>query len=94
MRDIVAVPFHHRFAMLVAFALIAAAVAISGVWLPKYEAQMKILVQRQRSDAIVTSSANAPVQYSGDEVSEEDLTPRLNCLPATTCCGRSCCRLI
>jgi uncharacterized protein involved in exopolysaccharide biosynthesis len=80
LRDIVAVPFRHRFAMLVAFALIAAAVAISGVWLPKYEAQMKILVQRQRSDAIVTSSANAPAQYSGDEVSEEDLNSEVELL--------------
>jgi uncharacterized protein involved in exopolysaccharide biosynthesis len=73
LRDIVAVPFRHRLTILVAFGLIAIAVAVSGVWSPAYDAHMKILVQRQRSDAIVTSSPNAPVQYSGDEVSEEDL---------------------
>jgi uncharacterized protein involved in exopolysaccharide biosynthesis len=80
LRDIVAVLFRHRSAMFAAFALIAAAVAISGVWVPKYEAQMKILVQRQRSDAVVTSSANAPVQYSVEQVSEEDLNSEVELL--------------
>jgi uncharacterized protein involved in exopolysaccharide biosynthesis len=79
-RDIVAVPFRHRSAVIMAFVLVAAAVVVSGVWLPKYEARMKILVQRQRSDAIVTSSANAPVQYAGDEVSEEDLNSEVELL--------------
>ena len=80
LRDLVAVPFRHRVAMLVAFALIAAAVAASGAWVPKYDAQMKILVQRQRSDAIVTSSPNAPTQYSGDEITEEDLNSEVELL--------------
>ena len=79
-RDIVAVLFRHKLAMLAAFAVIVTAVAVSGVWVPKYEAQMKILVLRQRSDAIVTSSANAPVQYSGDQISEEDLNSEVELL--------------
>jgi uncharacterized protein involved in exopolysaccharide biosynthesis len=79
-RDIVAVLFRHRFAMLTAFGMVVTSIAISGVWLPKYEAEMKILVQRQRSDAVVTSSANAPIQYSGDQVSEEDLNSEVELL--------------
>jgi uncharacterized protein involved in exopolysaccharide biosynthesis len=72
-RDIVAVLFRQRLPMMAAFALAVFAMVVSGVWIPKYEAQMKILALRQRSDAMVTSSANAPSQYSNDQVSEEDL---------------------
>lgn len=80
LRDIVAVLFRERRPMLAAFALVVIAVAASGVWIPKYEAQMKILALRQRSDAVVTSSANAPDQYSGDQVSEEDLNSEVELL--------------
>jgi uncharacterized protein involved in exopolysaccharide biosynthesis len=59
-RDIIAVMFRQRWPMLAAFALVVIAVAVSGVWIPKYEAQMKILALRQRSDEMVTPSANAP----------------------------------
>jgi len=50
------------------------------VWIPKYEAQMKILALRQRSDAMVTPSANAPDQFSNDQVSEEDLNSEVELL--------------
>ena len=49
-RDIIAVLFRQRWPMLAAFFLVVIAVAISGVWVPKYEAQMKILALRQRSE--------------------------------------------
>ena len=80
LRDIVAVMFRQRWSMLTAFAVVVVAVAVSGVWIPKYEAQMKILALRQRSDAMVTSSANAPSQYSNDQVSEEDLNSEVELL--------------
>jgi uncharacterized protein involved in exopolysaccharide biosynthesis len=79
-RDIIAVLFRQRWPMLAAFALIVIAVAVSGVWVPKYEAQMKILALRQRSDAMVTPSANAPDQFSNDQVSEEDLNSEVELL--------------
>jgi uncharacterized protein involved in exopolysaccharide biosynthesis len=72
-RDILAILFRQRWAMAIAFVFVLAAVFLSGVWVPGYEAQMKILVQRQRSDAIITSSAIAPTQFNSDQVSEEDL---------------------
>ena len=80
LRDIVAVLFRQRWSMLAAFVLVVIAVAVSGVWIPKYEAQMKILALRQRSDAIVTPSANAPAQFSNDQVSEEDLNSEVELL--------------
>lgn len=46
-RDIVAVLFRQRWAMLTAFVVVVIAVVVSGVWVPKYDAQMKILVQRR-----------------------------------------------
>jgi uncharacterized protein involved in exopolysaccharide biosynthesis len=41
---------------------------------------MKILTLRQRSDSMVTSSANAPSQFSNDQVSEEDLNSEVELL--------------
>src|SRR5665213_4225210 len=79
-RDIIAVLFRQRSPMIAAFALVVIAVAVSGVWIQKYEAQMKILALRRRSDAMVTSSANAPSQYSNDQVSEEDLNSEVELL--------------
>ena len=88
LRDIVAVLFRQRWPMLAAFALVVIAVAVSGVWIPKYEAQMKILALRQRSDAIVTSSANAPLSSAATKSARKISTPKSNCSTARTCCAR------
>jgi uncharacterized protein involved in exopolysaccharide biosynthesis len=80
LRDLVAVLFRQRWPMLITFALVVIAVAVSGMWVPKYEAQMKILALRQRSDAMVTPSANEPAQFSSDQVSEEDLNSEVELL--------------
>lgn len=80
LRDIIAVLFRQRWSMLAAFVLAVIAMAVSGVWIPKYEAQMKILALRQRSDAMVTPAANAPAEFNNDEVSEEDLNSEVELL--------------
>jgi uncharacterized protein involved in exopolysaccharide biosynthesis len=80
LRDVVSVLFRQRWVMLAAFIVVVSAVALSGLWVPKYEAEMKILVQRQRSDTMVTASANAPEQFNGDQVSEEDLNSEVELL--------------
>ncbi len=79
-RDIAAVLFRQRFKMLAAFFLALIVVAVSGIWAPKYEAHMKILALRQRSDEIVTPAANAPSQFSSDQISEEDLNSEVELL--------------
>jgi uncharacterized protein involved in exopolysaccharide biosynthesis len=80
LRDVVAVLFRQRGVMFAAFVVVLGAAAVSGVWVPKYDAEMKILVQRQRSDTIVTPAANAPAQFSGDQISEEDLNDEVQLL--------------
>lgn len=79
-RDIAAMLFRQRSKMLAAFFLALIAVAISGIWAPKYEAHMKILALRQRTDEIVTPATNAPSQFSSDQVSEEDLNSEVELL--------------
>jgi uncharacterized protein involved in exopolysaccharide biosynthesis len=80
LRDIVAVLFRQRWPMLAAVFLVIVAVALSGVWIPKYEAQMKILALRQRSDEMVTASVDTPTQVNNDQVSEEDLNSEVELL--------------
>jgi uncharacterized protein involved in exopolysaccharide biosynthesis len=80
MRDIVAVFFRQRWPMAAAFLLIVVAVAASGVWIPQYEAQMKILALRHRTDDMVTPSANVPTQVNNAQVTEEDLNSEVELL--------------
>jgi uncharacterized protein involved in exopolysaccharide biosynthesis len=79
-RDIVAIICRQRRIILIAFILVVIAVAASGFWAPKYEAQMKILVRRQRSDEIVTASGNTPAQMFNDQVTEQDLNSEVELL--------------
>ena len=80
LRDIAAVLFRQRWPMAAAFSLIVVAVAASGVWIPQYEAQMKILALRHRSDDVVTASATTPAQSSNEQVTEEDLNSEVELL--------------
>jgi succinoglycan biosynthesis transport protein ExoP len=72
LREIVAVVFRQRRVVLGTFVGVMVLVLLSGFWALKYEAHMKFLVLRQRTDAVVTASANAPAQDSG-AITEEDL---------------------
>jgi len=79
-RDVMTMLYRQRRLMLITFAVVLVAVAVSGLWVPKYETQMKVLVRRQRSDEIVTSSANAPSVQFNDQVSEQDLNSEVELL--------------
>jgi len=78
-RDVIAALFRQRRVILAAFAVAILAVFVSGMWVPKYQAHMKILVRRQRTDAIVSTYATEPNQFS-DQVSEEDLNTEVELL--------------
>jgi uncharacterized protein involved in exopolysaccharide biosynthesis len=78
-RDVVTILFRQRWPMLITFVIVVLAAVMSGHWAPKYEAQMKIMVRRQRADAIVSPSANAP-EAGGDQVSEEYLNSEVELL--------------
>ena len=79
-RDVMTMLYRQRRVLLITFAVVLVAVAVSGLWVPKYETQMKVLVRRQRSDEIVTSSANAPTVQFNDQVSEQDLNSEVELL--------------
>lgn len=78
-RDLIAALFRQRRVILISFVLAIAAVLVSGIWIPKYEAHMKVLVRRQRDDAVVSTYSTEPFQYS-DQVSEEDLNTEVELL--------------
>ena len=78
-RDLVAVIFRQRRTILTVFFAVVVLALLSGVWKRKYEAHMKILVLRQRMDAMVTAQPNAPSEAS-PEVTEEDLNSEVELL--------------
>lgn len=73
MRDVLAIVFRQRWLLLVSFVAILLGIVLSGVLTPKYEAQMKILVRRERADPMISSQANAPSQSGREEVTEAEL---------------------
>lgn len=80
LRDTAAVVFRHWRAMLITAVLIVGATIVGGIWTPKYEARMEILVQSRRTDALVSSSSVTPVQFNGSNVSEEDINSEVELL--------------
>lgn len=79
-RDVAAVVFRHWKSMLIVGVLIVVAAILAGMWKRSYRAQMKILVESRRSDAVVSSSSVTPVQVSGNTVTEEDLNSEVELL--------------
>jgi uncharacterized protein involved in exopolysaccharide biosynthesis len=79
LRDLVAIVFRQRRIILAVFLSVIALVFLSGVWIPKYQAHMKILVLRQRTDAMVTADVNAPPQNTG-QITKEDLNSEVELL--------------
>ena len=79
-RSITAALRRQRLVALGAFIFVLLIVALSGMWRPEYEAEMKILVRRQRLDAVVTPQANVTPQINGDSVGEEDLNSEVELL--------------
>jgi uncharacterized protein involved in exopolysaccharide biosynthesis len=71
-RDLVAMGFRHRKALLISFFAVLFATAITVEILPRYEAHTEILVHRGRVDPVVTAQAGSPVVVN-DIVSEEEL---------------------
>jgi uncharacterized protein involved in exopolysaccharide biosynthesis len=78
-RDLVAVLFRQRWVILGAFLGVVLLVLLSGLWTTKYQAQMKILVLRQRMDAVVTAQPNPPAEVT-PEITEADLNSEVELL--------------
>ncbi len=82
-RELGAGLFRQRWVILITVAIVAYAMWRSGIWVPQYVAQMKILVLRQRVDAVISPEATSPVVWGGDQVSEEDLNSEVELLRST-----------
>src|ERR1700759_929536 len=80
LRDVAAVIFRQRWMVIITFILTVTAIAATGFWTPKFDAQMKILVRRQRSDALFTPGANIPAPQVNDQVTEEDINSEVELL--------------
>ncbi|MGO9126863.1 MAG: GumC family protein [Terriglobales bacterium] len=71
-RDMVAMGFRHRKALLISFFAVLLATAITAEILPRYEAHTEILVHRERVDPVASAQPGSPVVVN-DTVSEEEL---------------------
>lgn len=82
-RDIVTLMFRHWVVMLLVAVLIVAGTVAIGLWSPKYEAGMKILVESRRTDATISSASTPLLQTGGNTVTEEDLNSEVELLTST-----------
>jgi uncharacterized protein involved in exopolysaccharide biosynthesis len=78
-RDVVAMIFRQKKILLLSFVVILLGIALSGVLMPKYRAEMKILVRRERVDPVVTSQSNS-LQFAREEVTEAELNSEVELL--------------
>jgi len=78
-RDVAAVIFRQKKMLLVSFVVILLGIVLSGVLMPKYQAQMKILVRRERVDPVITSQPNT-LQLNREEVTEAELNSEVELL--------------
>jgi uncharacterized protein involved in exopolysaccharide biosynthesis len=82
-RELGAVLIRQRWVVLATAVVVAITMWLTGQWRPMYVAQMKILVVRQRVDAVISPEATSPVMWGGDQVSEEDLNSEVELLKST-----------
>src|SRR5215831_6326049 len=73
LRDLLAVMFRQRRLALSSFFIVLFLGVVYWIVTPAYQAQMKMMLRRGRSDPIVTPQANGPLQLSRDDVNEENL---------------------
>jgi uncharacterized protein involved in exopolysaccharide biosynthesis len=80
LRDVVAVLFRQRRLLLASFVVILIAAVVSGVLIPTYQAEMKILVRRGRVDPVVTSQPERDAQVVREEITESELNSEVELL--------------
>ncbi len=88
LRDVVAVFFRNGRLCVCAFAVIFAGVMLYGVLAPSYQAEMKILVGRSRTDATATPTLGADPELNRQSVTEEDLNSEVELLRDKEILGR------
>ncbi|MFZ0803662.1 MAG: hypothetical protein WBQ09_04410 [Terriglobales bacterium] len=71
-RDLVAMGFRHRKALLISFFAVLVGTAITAEIMPRYEAHTEILVHRERVDPVVSAQSGSPMVVN-DFVTEEQM---------------------
>jgi uncharacterized protein involved in exopolysaccharide biosynthesis len=79
-KDIVAIGFRHKRAMMLCFTAVFLGAVMVGILMPtSYQAHTKILIKRERVDPVISPGENAPVMVK-DEVTEEELNSEVELL--------------
>jgi len=71
-RDLVAMGFRHRVALVISFVAVLVGTALAAMLLPRYESHTEILVHKERVDPVVSPQPGNPI-LTNDLVMEEDL---------------------
>jgi uncharacterized protein involved in exopolysaccharide biosynthesis len=79
-RDLVARIFRQRTVVVVCVLLVIAGFVITGQFKPKYRAEMKILVRKERVDPVVTTGQASTPELQTMSVREEDLNSEVEIL--------------
>jgi uncharacterized protein involved in exopolysaccharide biosynthesis len=79
-RDLVARIFRQRTVFVICLLLVIAGFIITGQFQPKYQAEMKILVRKERVDPVVTTDQNSTPELQTMSVREEDLNSQVEIL--------------
>ena len=79
-RDLVARIFRQRTVFVACLLLVIAGFIVTGQFQPKYQAEMKILVRKERVDPVVTTDQNSTPELQTMSVREEDLNSQVEIL--------------
>jgi polysaccharide biosynthesis protein PslE len=79
-RDLVARVFRQRTVFVACLLLVIAGFIVTGQFQPKYQAEMKILVRKERVDPVVTTDQSSTPELQAMSVREEDLNSQVEIL--------------
>jgi uncharacterized protein involved in exopolysaccharide biosynthesis len=79
-REIAARVFRQRTVFLVCFLLVLAGFVFTGQFTPRYRAELKVLVKKQRVDPVVTAGQNSTPELQTVAVPDEDLNSEVELL--------------
>jgi succinoglycan biosynthesis transport protein ExoP len=80
LKDLLAIGFRHKRAMLLCFLAVFAGAVLAGILMPtSYQAHTQILVKRERVDPVISPGQAAPVMVK-EEVTEDELNSEVELL--------------
>jgi uncharacterized protein involved in exopolysaccharide biosynthesis len=80
LRELVAILFRHSKFVAFSFALVFVAILLYGLLSPRYEAHLKVLLRRGRSDPVASPRQSTLADFSRPQISEEELNSEVELL--------------